>query len=271
MTPEQQYLLDLQGYVVIKKALPPEAIGALLSDWPLRAKDRPLFDISFSWNRVWAALADNPLVVPVINSCLGGGARIDHSFGITEAFTSTTGQLHHFSGNFRRATYYVVQKGQIHTSLLTVSYALTSVGMNDAGFCCIPGSHKSDFETPSNYFPIRDNPLVVQVLQEAGDAIVFTEALTHGTFQRTTNRARRSVLIRYCPGYVQFRKAYQSDKISRLPPTPRYFDPADASIDTANLTQTQRQLLLEPAYAVDDQLRDRIRIAENKLSCSTHS
>jgi hypothetical protein len=258
MTAEQRYLLDLQGYIVLKEALSEKAIGALLSDWSLRAKNRPLFDISFSWNPSWAALADNPFVLPVINPCVGGASRIDHAFGITEAFTSTTGRLHHSSSNFRRATYYVVQKGQIHTSLLTVSFALTAVGIDDSGFCCIPGSHKSDFETPSDYFPIKNNPLVVQVLQEAGDAIVFTEALTHGTFQGTTTRPRRSVLIRYCPGYIQFRKAYQTGNITRLPPTPRYFDPADGAVDTENLTETQRQLVAEPAYAVDEQLRDRI-------------
>jgi len=242
---------------VIKGALDSEVVTTLLSDWTARAKSRPLFDITFSWNQAWASLSDSDSVLPLVDSLTGGSSRIDHAFAIDENFYSTKNRLHHFSASFRRGIYYVVQKGQIHSSLITVSFALSESRIGDASFCCIPGSHKSDFTTPAHFFDITNNPLAIQVVQQAGDAIIFTEALTHGTFPMRSGASRRSVLIRYCPGFVQFRKAYRSATIARLPVTPKYVDPSTDHINPEVLTPRQRRLLIEPAYAVDEHLRDR--------------
>jgi len=257
VTSEQLYLFDLQGFLVVKGALSSEVVTTLLSDWDSRAKSRPLFDITFSWNQAWASLTDLDNVLPIVDSLTGGSSRIDHAFAIDENFYSTKDRLHHCSAGFRRGIYYVVQKGQIHSSLITVSFALTESRIGDASFCCIPGSHKSEFDTPAQFFEIANNPLAIQVIQQAGDAIIFTEALTHGTFPIRSGASRRSVLIRYCPGFVQFRKAFRSSPISRLPLTPKYVDPSADHINPELLTPRQRHLLMEPPYAVDEHLRDR--------------
>lgn len=195
-------------------------------------------------------------MLPVLLNILGP-FRLDHAYAVSEAFYSTGGRLHHQSGDFQRAVFYVTQKGRIHTSLVTVSYALTPILLNEGGFCCIPGSHKSEFPTPEEFFLPSDNPLVRQIPQDAGDAIIFSEAVTHGTYQSRSGLIRRSILIRYCPGYVQFRKPYDGYDPSRLPPTRQFFDATEGSLDCPNLTERQKAILLMPPFAVDEKARNR--------------
>jgi ectoine hydroxylase-related dioxygenase (phytanoyl-CoA dioxygenase family) len=61
---------------------------------------------------------------------------------------------------------------------------------------CVPGSHKSAFPLP----PTFDRDLVLQVPLAAGDVVVFTEALTHGTLPWQGAELRRTLLYKYSPG-----------------------------------------------------------------------
>ena len=46
-----------------------------------------------------------------------------------------------------------------------------------------------------------DSHLVVNPSLKAGDMLIFTEALVHGTVSWKSNRRRRSILYKYSPGY----------------------------------------------------------------------
>ena len=61
---------------------------------------------------------------------------------------------------------------------------------------CIPGSHKSGFGLPATF----DRDLAVQVPMAAGDVIVFSEALTHGTLPWQSAQERRTLVYKYSPG-----------------------------------------------------------------------
>ena len=62
---------------------------------------------------------------------------------------------------------------------------LTDAPAGVGGFGCVPGSHKTNFSSHSIPDAIRSfeqaAPYVEQVTSQAGDAILFTEALIHGT------------------------------------------------------------------------------------------
>ena len=45
---------------------------------------------------------------------------------------------------------------------------------------------------------------VVEVNAEAGDAIVFSETLTHGTLPWTAEHQRRAVLYKFSPGFQAY-------------------------------------------------------------------
>jgi ectoine hydroxylase-related dioxygenase (phytanoyl-CoA dioxygenase family) len=71
---------------------------------------------------------------------------------------------------------------------------------------------------PGHLFQIDGNPLVRQVPQKAGDVVIFTEALTHGTWPWTDpNGQRRSVLLKYAPHYMQWgQKPMDADAVPGL-------------------------------------------------------
>src|SRR4029077_7453515 len=95
--------------------------------------------------------------------------------------------------------------GRMVNGLVVVSYALGDVGPGDGGFAAVPGSHKSNLPIPQQfkYFE-KSGSWLQQVPQKAGSAILFTEALTHGTWPWTAETERRSLLYKYTPGYMQW-------------------------------------------------------------------
>ena len=73
----------------------------------------------------------------------------------------------------------------------------------------VPGSHKAAFARPPSLFnrgvtaELKDLPVgVVNVTPRAGDAVVMTEMLAHGTLQwQPTDRQRRTLVLRYRPQF----------------------------------------------------------------------
>ncbi len=69
--------------------------------------------------------------------------------------------------------------------------------MGSGGFRCIPGSHKAHFEMP--FEELEDDAEDIPV--SAGDVLIFTEALTHGS-RWTGSSSRRVLIYKCCPGSV---------------------------------------------------------------------
>ena len=79
----------------------------------------------------------------------------------------------------------------------------------DGGLLVVPGSHKAAFDRPPRLFNggviankegIPDG--VVNVTPRAGDVVVMTEMLVHGTLQwQPQNRQRRLLVLRYRPQF----------------------------------------------------------------------
>ena len=78
-----------------------------------------------------------------------------------------------------------------------IQFFLTDLSEPDsANFMCVPGSHRKSF--PKNNGHKGNYPEeAIQVLADAGDAVIFPWALWHGVGPNRTDRIRKSVTFRY--------------------------------------------------------------------------
>ena len=214
MSEEDKYLFDLQGFLVVRGVLDAETLKTLHASMDVNGIAGPeAGDISksrfgnfLSWGEPWRNLIDHARIMPYLSELLGPKFRLDHAYGMAAKADTDEGHLglHHQAGMFNHACYYATHGQQMHTGLLVVSYTLVDMPVGRGGFCCIPGSHKALYNTPGKYYRTDNNPLLTQVPIAAGDVIIFTEALTHGTTKWRNPHERRSVLLKYCPPYMQF-------------------------------------------------------------------
>ena len=97
----------------------------------------------------------------------------------------------------------------MHNGLTVVSWQLTDVNPGDGGLCLVPGSHKCNFALPLELRTYEQHQeFVKQIPCKAGDVVIFTEAVTHGTLPWQGEHQRRSILFRYSPGNLAYAKHY---------------------------------------------------------------
>ncbi|WP_296332917.1 phytanoyl-CoA dioxygenase family protein [Reyranella sp.] len=90
-----------------------------------------------------------------------------------------------------------------HFDLLAVRvlYALHDVPVENGPLCVVPGSHKANFQSPYGGDPVQE-PGMVPLPMEAGDALFFTENLRHGGFPNLVDRVRKTVHLCFAPAWV---------------------------------------------------------------------
>jgi hypothetical protein len=233
-----RYLFDLQGYLTLPDALSPEVVGQLnevvdeMADQEMRPGETTRRWLHLlSRNRCFRDLIDNAPVLPMLEELLGKGFRLDHEYIdlIRSGMGPIGAGLHGGATPFRPAEYYWSGDGQIHSGLVVVAYNLKNVDPEDGGFACVPGSHKSTFAFPDLWKDLSDpHPCVRKVGGPAGSAIVFTEALTHGTLPWRGSDDRRTVFFKYSPRPLTWSMSS--------------YDPADYP----DLTDRQRDILTPP-------------------------
>jgi hypothetical protein len=143
-------------------------------------------------------LMDHAAVIDVVRELCGDEVRLDHAYGIVMAPGTTGLGLHGGSLPFDPAQFYEIKGGRMHCGLVAVQWALVDHPAESGGFACVPGAHRAAFELPEGVDLEHD--LVETVQMRAGDLVVFTEALTHGTRRWTGSGDRRTVLYKYSPG-----------------------------------------------------------------------
>ncbi len=145
------------------------------------------------------------------------------------------GRLHGGQRDQAPTCWYRYQDGLIRNGHLVVTYFLTDANAGDGGFACIPGSHKSNFlsHLPGDVRDFERRPhYLVQPGARAGDALIFTEALIHGTLPWTADHERRALLYKYMPGHINWH--------------PDSFDPQEYSSESSPLTEQQKRILAPP-------------------------
>jgi hypothetical protein len=243
MTDEDRYLFDLHGYLVIRGVLSPAEVAELndISDrvYPRDYADgqdskgrRGIRHVSYvsRWDPACQRLIDHAAIVPILAEFLGPKFRIDHDYAMFMTAGSDGGTLHGLPelGTHR---YFHYRDGQVRTGLTVVTFMLAPAGPGDGGFVCIPGSHKGNFphSLPEAVRRLERVPdYVVQPVVNAGDVVLFTEALTHGTMGWRAAHERRAFLYKFNPGHMANQPAY---------------DPADY----ADPSEQQRRIMAAPS------------------------
>ena len=107
----------------------------------------------------------------------------------------------HGGGTLVHKHTYRYVNGRMWNNLIGVCYQLADVNPGDGGFVCIPGSHKANFDTPADVLTMEyDFGCYHHVAMKAGDTLIFTEGLTHGTLPWKGKHERRTLLYRYAAG-----------------------------------------------------------------------
>ena len=84
----------------------------------------------------------------------------------------------------------------------------------------IPGSHKANFNRPYSNNP-KDNKLLKYIDAKPGDAVIFTEALAHGSMINKTNNVRRILSycysVAYMPDWTKLGLKYSKEYFKKSP------------------------------------------------------
>lgn len=250
----QDYLFDLNGYLIIQDALDPAHLAALnaafdafpdigFKDWwgdVQRLDNNARAGLELQ-NIVHAGepfedLIDHPAWIDRMRRYCGEDQTWIPGLFIDECFASirrTGGFFPMHSGGQDHAirNQYGYVDGRWQCGQVNILVALTDIGPGDGGTRVIPGSHKSNFAHPvfAQSYQDRcklDDEVVegsIEVHLKAGSALLFADAISHGATRRTTPGERRAVIYRYGPGWGNTRYGYRYSQalLDRVTPAQR--------------------------------------------------
>ena len=246
----QQYLFDLQGYLVIENVLDTAELALLNQLIDVQQLPSPREAIRFgsaagqhgpdhgflNWGEAFCRLLDHEAIMPVLRFRLGDCFRLDRLYGIRMHKGQTMGGLHADYGASARNAFtkpgerFHFAPNAIYEGFTVAAWNLADAGPAYGGFWCIPGSHKSHFKLPRQILEAPEKAACVVIPEvPAGSVILFTEAVMHGTALWKADHERRTLLYKYCVSQMAWSRA-------------RVLPPPDVP-----LTPRQQALLGEPA------------------------
>ena len=212
MTPEEVYLFDLNGYLILQQVLSPDLVRDLnreidslesLSDEDVASLGVPRKyhgdgetgrkEVDYQCpllkcGGVFEELIDWPATVPYAEAMIGEPARLD-SLHLLVRRSGRYTDLHHGYSELLAYSEFAVTGGEFKCVSVKIGYALTDVAVENGAFAVIPGSHKSSYFNPYHLEePDENHPLVEVCPCRAGDAVIFSEDLTHGAVRNRSGR-----------------------------------------------------------------------------------
>ena len=214
-TEEEKFRFDLQGFIVLPGVLT-RAECTLLSElsdtaWPRQPGDgafRRTEAIS-RWGGEFLNLIDHPCVLPYLVELIGPRLRADHDYCIFMRSGADGQNIHGGPMRYESDHWYHYHDGVMRNGLMVATWALNDAEPGDGGFVCIPGSHKTNFidAVPRDVLTQEYRPdYVIQPELRAGDVLLFTEALIHGTATWRGSQERRALLYKYSPPHSSWAK-----------------------------------------------------------------
>ncbi len=247
-TDTEEYLFDLQGFVLLRNALTPEEVAACnacvdriprslpRNGWYgyVHREDHPEHR-GISYQQIYEAgepfekLIDHPSYINYVLRFVGGQGTFDYNHGplfIDENFFNIRGPgeaipLHSGGHDRCKRLQYRYHNGRFMCGQVNVLIAFTDIGPGDGGTMVIPGSHKSNIIHPA--FLRREKDVwgegrggsvegtegAVEVYMQAGDALVFVDACCHGSAKRVNPGERRIAVYRYGSAWNRTRWGYE--------------------------------------------------------------
>jgi hypothetical protein len=241
MLDRERYLFDLNGYIVLKGVLTSAELDALRAEVRHAGVDDALRTQKYlhagfpqdyyddgewtgedgyryasdsfilDWGPSTRSLVAHPRLLSYLSALVGADFRLDHAYGIFSRGRTRSHALHNGGTPFDPTQMYLFRDGRMHNSMVVVQFALTQVGPDDGGFCCIPGSHKANLPLPAEMPSLDElddewSVHVRHVTMDPGDVLIFTEAVTHGALGWRGSGDRMALLYKYCQGSLQWEK-----------------------------------------------------------------
>jgi len=255
-----KYLFDLNGFLVLRNAIPGDALSALNQsldsmldikpgEWRGHVHGHFFSSASEGLNlqqiyeagEPWEFLIDNPSWINHVKCFVGGEGSFDYSHGplfIDENFASIRGPgeaigLHSGPVPWVKRCQFHVHNQKFNCGQINILMALNDIGKGDGATMVIPGSHKSNFRHPEFDLNVMkqgearsvDNVTgAIEVHLNAGDALLFVDAICHGSAKRVNEEGKRRIAVyRYGPSWGFFRHPYRPSRalLERLTPERR--------------------------------------------------
>lgn len=215
VTDAEIYEFDLNGYIVYENMIPADDVAKMNALLDANITDETPNHFGFlEWDPIFLELMAHPRTLQIMRPIIGDWMRLDHAYAIKLQHTDEVRENLHGGLRADQGEHqYQWAYGQMWNGLIVVMYALEDVNPGDGGFICVPGSHKASM---NSYKPPVDSHLVVNPTLKAGDMLIFTEALVHGTCQWRSKTRRRSLLYKYSPGYSTWGKPEGLDAVRNL-------------------------------------------------------
>ena len=147
------------------------------------------------------ALIDWHRTLPYIEEIISEPCRLD-AVSFMSRNSRGAFRFHHGYAELLPYSEYAFQDGKFKCVSVKIGYALTDVEVEDGCFAAIPGNHKSNFTNPLvGEVPDSTHPLVQPLPCKAGDAIIFSEDLSHGAVENRGAKVRRTLFYSYAPAF----------------------------------------------------------------------
>ncbi len=257
ITDRDKYFFDLNGFLLLKGALSADEVSDLNatvdSILPLQPDEWCGYVHGHSYGdeeglnlqqiyeggEPFEKLIDHPSWIEKVKYFVGGEGTFDYHTGplfIDENFVSVRGPgqaigLHSGGHEGTKRTQYRYYNGRFQCGQINILIALTDIGEGDGATMVVPGSHKAHFPHPDfdKHKMFSEEPSVdnvegaIEIHMDAGDAILFVDAISHGSAKRTNEGNRRIAVYRYGPSWGNFRGGYtvSPELLERLTPDRR--------------------------------------------------
>jgi hypothetical protein len=256
-TDMEKYLFDLNGYLLLKHALHADEVAALNAgidaipalehdEWygyvqahSYTGKEGLNLQQIYEAGEAFENLIDHPSWFEKVKYFVGGEDTFDYKHGplfIDENFANIRGPgqaigLHSGGHTGTKRTQYRFHNGHFQCGQVNILIALTQIGPGDGATMVIPASHKANFQHPefashhmnSEQASVDGLTGAIEVFMNPGDALLFVDAISHGSAERVNPGNRRIIVYRYGPSWGNFRHGYQPspELLERLTPQRR--------------------------------------------------
>lgn len=215
---EQEFLFDLQGFLLLRGVLSPAECAAFLQT--LEALEQQHFEDAWIKNvtaegeplptcdrrtpgsvrfnglprldPIFDNLITQDTVFPYLQTFMGE-PQLVNTWSIIKSRGANSGGWHRGI----EPTEYSYRNGHIRSRMLNVVYFLTDNGPDDGCIVAIPGSHKSNIDLGWSHYRGLEMPGSVAVTGQAGDVFLFSETTIHDGLPKTTEGRRTNLYYNY--------------------------------------------------------------------------
>ena len=213
---------DLEAHALAHVDLPPRKASARGREYHVngergyhvqgaKAEGRTLVIEDF-WNAdpAFDFLVNHEPTMAYIRSIVQGHCTINNS-ELRIRYTGNTSGTH---GGYRptghKYTYRFNGDG-IDCGMVRMVYFVQDVSCEQGAFCVVPGTHKSNMQSPYGNNP-DEEPGMVGLEVAAGDAILFTENLRHGGLTNRSEQTRKTLHVGYGPFWLMSQNTATMDE-----------------------------------------------------------